>query len=417
LGGNREKVYFDALESSGDLKEMPSRPWFKSLVSWMNGKQPTTGYTVERSVINLWSYLANSPDVDETLRDLARLGEVVALGELCEILRGIPTRGASGDSGDIPIIRGTDLKDGYVDFENVRKVNIEEPPEHAFLKPGDVLLPSIMSDRFSPVLNSSEETALISNQIYALRITDERVSPEYIWQYLKSSTARNLLLARAVRGTIPHISISALRNLQVPVIDDPSMLGGLSEIRGIQSELRSKADELESSSKDLFEAKNIQVFRNNVSDLKQLARITSESVVRAKSLDFQIANFYPFPIAYGYRLISGMFDPRERYTEQLRIAENLLAFLASVSLTLLQKQDREEAHIDVQKIWQGGISPGDWRDIIKRCSDVFKTYQDFPLASQIVRLNISSGKKGIGPSADLLIRVKNDFKPLFRPNK
>jgi hypothetical protein len=48
----------------------------------------------------------------------------------------------------------------------------------------------------------------------------------------------------------------------------------------------------------------------------------------------------------------------------LRIAENTLAFLASVSLVLLKDQDRDEAGIDLQEYWRSGISPGDWKDIV-----------------------------------------------------
>ena len=52
-------------------------------------------------------------------------------------------------------------------------------------------------------------------------------------------------------------------------------------------------------------------------------------------------------------------DSRDLYREQLRIAENILAFLASVSLVLLRKQDRDEAGIDLKEYWRSGISPGD----------------------------------------------------------
>ena len=119
---------------------------------------------------------------------------------------------------------------------------------------------------------------------------------------------------------------------------------------------------------------------------------------------------FPFPLAFGYGLLSSKWDPRDRYREQLRFAENILTFLASVSLVLLREEDREAADIDLEDYWRGGISPGDWKEIIGRCSKVFSTYEDQPLALSIQRLNIRSEKKSFGRDIAELIREKNDYK-------
>jgi hypothetical protein len=47
---------------------------------------------------------------------------------------------------------------------------------------------------------------------------------------------------------------------------------------------------------------------------------------------------------------------------------------------------------------------------VGRCSKVFGTYDDTPLALQISRLNIRSEKKGFGQDVAKLIQAKNDFK-------
>lgn len=119
---------------------------------------------------------------------------------------------------------------------------------------------------------------------------------------------------------------------------------------------------------------------------------------------------YPLPLAFGYSLLTSKWEPRERYREQMRFAENILAFLASISLALVQKYGYKETEIDPDKYWQGGISPGDWRDIVGRCSKIFATQQGHPLASSIQRLNIRSEKKGFGKDIAELIREKNDYK-------
>ena len=43
---------------------------------------------------------------------------------------------------------------------------------------------------------------------------------------------------------------------------------------------------------------------------------------------------YPLPLAFSWSLLASLWDPRDRYSEQLRHAENMLAFLGSISLTL-----------------------------------------------------------------------------------
>jgi hypothetical protein len=122
----------------------------------------------------------------------------------------------------------------------------------------------------------------------------------------------------------------------------------------------------------------------------------SHKLQPGKELDYRITSSYPFPIAFGFRSLMSIVDYRDLYREQLRIAENILAFLASVSLTQLREQDRQKAEIDLKENWRSGISPGDWKDIVGRCSKVFPTYEGNLLALEIARLNIRSEKKGFG---------------------
>lgn len=127
-------------------------------------------------------------------------------------------------------------------------------------------------------------------------------------------------------------------------------------------------------------------------------------------LERRISTSYPPPLARGYRSLMRAGDPRDLYREQLRFAENILAFLASVSLALLKNEDRTKAGIDLKRLWSGGISPGDWREIIQRCSKVFAGYRNVPLAENIQRLKISTEQKGFGLDVYELIKAKNDYK-------
>ena len=123
----------------------------------------------------------------------------------------------------------------------------------------------------------------------------------------------------------------------------------------------------------------------------------------------RIADTYPLPLAYSWSLLRGLWDPRDRYREQLRHAENMLAFLGSVSLAMLEEEDYERAQIDVKVPWQGGISFGGWKLLVQRSAKVFRTYQNNPLATAINRLKIGTETKGFGADVAALISARNDF--------
>jgi hypothetical protein len=123
----------------------------------------------------------------------------------------------------------------------------------------------------------------------------------------------------------------------------------------------------------------------------------------------RVADTYPLPIAYSWSLLQGLWDPRDRYREQLRHAENMLAFLGSVSLAILDDEDYGRAQLDLKVPWQGGISFGAWKLIIQRCAKVFRSYRDNPLAPEIWGLNIGAESKGFGADVAALIRARNDF--------
>lgn len=99
----------------------------------------------------------------------------------------------------------------------------------------------------------------------------------------------------------------------------------------------------------------------------------------------------------------------DSYKEQLRVGENILAFVASIAMSLIQAGDRGSTGLKVGEVWDKGASPRDWRDFIGRCCKVLGTYKDHPLASSIVGLHITAEKRGFGAAVQKLITTRNDF--------
>lgn len=424
LGGSRQRTYFDVLTSVSELTEATSQSWYLSLSAWMKGQKPTTGYTLQMRDATTWAVAANSPEVDETFQRLAKLGELLPLTELCEVIRSTPrvllSRAISGvatDLQEVHVISAKDIRRGYFDLSNVETLQL--PANHSLptLSNGDVVVPSLLERTFRAFVFESDHRAVPNDSVIVLRPRDERVNGDYLVEFLNSPTVARLVaaLVPAMGGgsggsnAIRRLTKARLSQLRVPIID-ATLFEGLSDIHNAERELQAKAQELSVRRQSLFDSPDRSTLAKNVKDLKRRGRLIGESLSKVDQPEFQISNFYPFPIAHGFRLLASKVEPLELYREQLRVAENLLAFLAAISLSLLQEQDRGEGKLDFRRYWGGGISPGHWREITANTTRVLGSYKDHPLAEALVALRITSTKGTFGPAIQRLITAKNDFK-------
>jgi len=135
----------------------------------------------------------------------------------------------------------------------------------------------------------------------------------------------------------------------------------LDELRQIERDMRIQADKIESLRLNLFSTESANDLKMNLFEIRQTARTMAASIQQAEKFEFQIRNFYPYPLAYPYRKLTSIDLIQDLYMEQLRVAENILAFLGSITLALLGEKNLKE--IEIKK---GGISPGTWRDFLPK---------------------------------------------------
>ncbi len=128
----------------------------------------------------------------------------------------------------------------------------------------------------------------------------------------------------------------------------------------------------------------------------------------------KIGKYYHYPLAYGYSLLETFTNSADRYREQLRVAENLLAFLGSLSVALLDKDQIRQLDQGLGRSaltsWQGGISPGHWLDLMIHALNQLADVENEPLYQGLVRLDVKKDKRGFGKILRDLIKAKNDFK-------
>ncbi len=107
--------------------------------------------------------------------------------------------------------------------------------------------------------------------------------------------------------------------------------------------------------------------------------------------------------------MTSFWDVRDRYRERLRHAENMLAFLGSVSVALLRQRGYGATGIDLRVPWQGGTSFGGWRFTVQRSATALRRSHDHPLALAIQRVNIGSENKGFRADVAALLKARNDY--------
>jgi hypothetical protein len=62
-------------------------------------------------------------------------------------------------------------------------------------------------------------------------------------------------------------------------------------------------------------------------------------------------------------MLGGIFDQAILYKEELRFAENLIAFVASTTLALVDESKCGMDQLNLASAFRGGISPGTWREL------------------------------------------------------
>lgn len=151
----------------------------------------------------------------------------------------------------------------------------------------------------------------------------------------------------------------------------------------------------------------------SVCQILSSSSVTSQKTDKKPDVDLLIRQAYPFPLAYPYRSMENLSSPSELYKEMCRIAENLLAFLGSISLALTKTKEIHPSSELLLKSFQGGISPGDWVDLTKDCLEKIGAERADLLTNELFCLFWKGTKRKktlISEELDQIVRWKNDFK-------
>ena len=145
-----------------------------------------------------------------------------ALREIAVVQVGYTFRSppASMATGDVAVIQPKNLSpENKVDIGSLARVEMDVPKEHHLVKPGDLVFRSrgMKYTYTSAILDEDPGAAVIAAPLFRIRVSDDRILPEYLNWLIRQPPAQSFLAGQA-KGTMQlMISKEALESLEVPI--------------------------------------------------------------------------------------------------------------------------------------------------------------------------------------------------------
>ncbi len=216
------------------------------------------------------------------------------------------------------------------------------------------------------------------------------------------------IMASDLAGPVADLVSGRLSGLVEAGNDDAALADALVDVPFPLPEMRDQMRIVDAQrmAQDLAEDP-VQILENPETVAKIIAQILERPL---NGFEVSVYEGYPFLIAYPYHLLRSVIDIPSLQREQLRVAENLLAYLASLALCVVPEASRSELGADLKSSFEGGVSPGDWQQIAQKSIRLAALRSDSDLALELDRLRVGSSKSGMGKSVQILVKAKNDFK-------
>ena len=317
------------------------------------------------------------------------------LDQIADIFQG--ARRSTMEGREMPVIQGRDLGVRRLAKEDLARAPAPDDPLRTVLvEPGDILLQRIGQNPKAMLAGEDLAGVLVGDTVYVIRLHDKyRPQGAYLVSYLSSPAGRERLMFSSRQAVIPTLSLRTLRAFRVPLLQ-PRALELLESVSAVEEDLLERVQKALRMRSKLFENEDPQDFEAEIRRLSLEASLLRDSLAQSEDLGFQIRNFYPHMISYGYRCLDSVYDPRSLYRDQLGVVEVLLTVLASIGLALaayIASSPKELAasglaRKEVLSIWRSGTL-GSWKDCCRRVSK-FCRGRSTPVAASFA--NIWPGK-------------------------
>ncbi|WP_286297671.1 type I restriction-modification system subunit M/S [Vibrio apostichopi] len=306
------------------------------------------------------------------------------IGDMAEILRGGSF--AKLKDGNEPIIQGRDLR--------VEKLSINELESKELADFGkpirrtqacDILLQRI-GDKPAAYFITTEEGIAVADTVFILRFKGLKAKTiRFICQFINSEEGYKRIGDSSSYSVVQTQSIKSIRSIKVPVPDE-KVVSLVEEMNAIEAALRAEYQKAAQLRIALFGGFDQVDLSTNIKKVKLASQVLKNALSQKDDINYKVKSLYPFPLAYPYRNIYAEREYAAIYDRQMKYGELLISFLASLGLSLLYeyKEHINEPLNEVSSLLTeglvGGLSPGHWRQILKKSCTVLRSVEDAPLA-------------------------------------
>lgn len=181
---------------------------------------PSKYFAAKWKVFERWSVSYNQAFMSAIDLTLGRF-PVVELGSILEMVQYGTSEKANTTEKGTPVLRMNNIKDGYLDFSNLKHISLQEKTRKSLLlMEGDILINRTNSKELvgkSAVFHGSDEYVFASYLI-RVRLEKDQAIPDYVAYCINSIFGRQQIdaLSRQIIGQA-NINSQELRSLYIPL--------------------------------------------------------------------------------------------------------------------------------------------------------------------------------------------------------
>jgi type I restriction enzyme M protein len=344
----------------------------------------------------------------------------MSLTMLASIYQGGRIPGEARTHGNVAFVRGRDLSASNLTVDDLPRCEIVPAPDVIRAADGDILIQRTGLQPHTHVVDEALAGVIIDETVFVIRLNEpHRGLARYLTEFFASAPGQALLAMSRSGTTVPTLRLSDLRRLCIP-IPEAGVVDLVTDLHQIERDFLERVEHARTLRQQLFSIEDAERAGHELRQLSTAAQVLAASLIQSDSLDYRVRNFYPFPLAFGFRTLGALREPVELYKEQLRVAENILAFLGSVGVALAafaralpSSSDRDLPLAFLSDCWDKGISPGSWQEMGRRAGQALRSHREVAIADAFSSLwfrGSGSRESDFGALTKQLAKLKNDFK-------
>jgi hypothetical protein len=258
-----------------------------------------------------------------------------------------------------------------------------KPP--MFVETGDILLQRIGAGAAYYVDETLNHVAA-SDTVVVVRLRHrDHTLARFLVQFFNSAGGKERLSSAARGALFSTLTKKVLRSFVVPVPDSSVMTLAI-ELDTLQRVLRDHAMRAQELKSRLFGVEDAEHFVTAFQTVRLNYQVLKESLQNTDELTYQVRNHFPYLLAYPYRALQTEVNPSIRYKAQLRFAENTIAYLACIGMSLLALEPASSGQLGdlgkaLDEAWIGGIAPGSWKDLWQKSCGNLSRQSQYPIVA------------------------------------